>query len=336
MAEINSYFERFVSELNPSQTYLDDQAAGHRTLRRRLQEDGEFKKYHVATFLQGSYARDTALHPGKDVDVVVVTNLNSSVTTNEANLLMERFLRQHYNGKWLRQNRSYGIALSYVTLDVVLARSEHLSADEYQSLTKSAFLRDAIVDWKKHPLFIPDREMSKWVPTHPKAQMEATTDQNKECCGFLVPMVKVLKAWRRNAYSKPKYPKGYILERIVAENIDRMQTTYAAHCVALFRRIVANYSYHYSMGLIPTLPDPGNPSHNVAQRLDPSDFKVFYEKVRDAVRPMELALFEADKDKSAEMWQRIFGPPFPGPLKKSVNAVFPNHAITPNKPAGFA
>ena len=65
-----SYFKEFLAEIEPSPSYKEDQQAGHKTLRKRLATDEDFKLIHVNTFLQGSYKRNTAIHPGKDVDIV--------------------------------------------------------------------------------------------------------------------------------------------------------------------------------------------------------------------------------------------------------------------------
>ena len=73
-----SYFQEFLAEIEPSPSYKQDQRDGHALLRKRLAQDEDFSRYHVSTFLQGSYKRQTAIHPGKDVDIVVVTSLDPS------------------------------------------------------------------------------------------------------------------------------------------------------------------------------------------------------------------------------------------------------------------
>lgn len=336
MAKLPSYFEAFLKNINPSRTYLEDQQSGQKALRKRLAEDEEFGDYQVGTFLQGSYARDTAIHPGKDVDVVVVTNLDLSTSPTDANALVKRFLMRHYSGKWSPQNRSFGISLSYVTLDVVLAITNHLPTDEYRSLAKSLSLSEVQIDWRKHPLLIPDRDLNQWVETHPKEQMEATSRLNKQCNGFFVPLVKVFKWWRKEMYVQPKYPKGYILERIVAENIDPAQDTYADHIMVLFHNIVNSYRDIVRQNRIPFLPDPGNPKHNVAGRVTAEHFKAFWEKVSAALPVIQAAYNEPDTVKSANLWRKAFGEKFPKPPSQVSNASFPNKPIVPNKPAGFA
>src|SRR5512138_1440964 len=95
-----SYFKDFLAEIEPSPSYKEDQQSGHKTLRKRLAEDEDFKAIHVNTFLQGSYKRNTAIHPGKDVDIVVVTSLDpDSTTPAEANAMLGKALRRYYPNK---------------------------------------------------------------------------------------------------------------------------------------------------------------------------------------------------------------------------------------------
>ncbi len=337
MHELPSYFKEFLSNINPSSSYLEDQRTGHLTLRKRLREDEDFGQYHVNTFLQGSYARDTAIHPGKDVDIVVVTNLDSEKTTvAEVYDYMPKILDRYYKGKWKPQGRSFGISLSYVDLDVVIATSRHHGDQELVTLSKSLVLNEADIDWRDHPLLIPDRDRGQWVETHPKAQLQATTDLNKQANGYFVPLVKIFKWWRKETYTTPERPKGYILERIVAENINVNCDSYPQHIQTLFTNIIKNYHTHAMYGTVPFLPDPGNPKHNVAARVDPNDFKIFYNRVVAAFLTINLACAETNAAKATEYWRQVFGSKFPLSVTKSNDASFPARPVIPNKPAGFA
>lgn len=337
MLELPTYFNEFLTNINPSSSYREDMRTGHLTLRKRLKEDEDFKKYHVNTFLQGSYARDTAIHPGKDVDVVVVTTINPDTTSVQTVYdFMKPILDRYYKGKWKLQGRSFGISLSYVDLDLVIATSRHLGDTELVTLSKSLVLNEAEIDWREHPLLIPDRDRGLWVETHPKAQMQATSDLNKKANGYFVPLVKIFKWWRKEAFTTPERPKGYILERIVAENIDVTCSSYPEHVQKLFSNIIKNYYTNYTYGTVPFLPDPGNPKHNVAGRVDPKDFRDFYKFVMDALPTINNACAATDAVKATEYWQQLFGSKFPKAIAKSTDASFPARAIVPNKPAGFA
>jgi predicted nucleotidyltransferase len=330
-----SYFRDFLSEIEPSPSYKQDQQTGHKTLRKRLAEDDAFKALHVNTFLQGSYKRNTAIHPGKDVDIVVVTSLDPDTTTpKQANAILSKVLRKYYDNV-APQNRSYCVSLDYVTMDVVLATSRQLRArNSVMESARRADSLDAEDEWTSSPLLIPDRDLGVWVETHPKAQLAWTTNLNTRCGGYFVPLVKLFKWWRKETYQQPKYPKGYVLERLVGECVDTTKRDHAEGFVALLENIEARYSYYAQVGLVPKLPDAGVPAHDVAHRLAPADFKAFMERVATALPNARAALAETDIRKSADLWGRLFHSKFPE--AQASRASFPPVPVLPNKPAGFA
>jgi len=333
--KLPSYFKEFLGEIEPSPSYKEDQKAGHATLRRRLASDDQFGPIHVNTFLQGSYKRNTAIHPGKDVDIVVVTSLDpAKVTPSEANAFLGKCLRKYYE-KVDPQTRSFAVTLSYVSMDVVLATSHLISADP--TLQKSFSKIDGLelaTGWTEHPLLIPDRDLGRWVETDPKRQLAWTTELNEACGGYFVPLVKLLKWWRLECYERPKNPKGYVLERLAGDCVDRSVRDHAEGFLSLLQNLYRAYSGYVSARGVPNLPDPGVPSHNVAQRLSSEDFAVFMEKVTQAMPVARAALEEPDTKKSADLWRKLFGAKFPA--APDTRATFPPTPVRPNKPSGFA
>jgi hypothetical protein len=331
-----SYFKEFLAEIEPSPSYKEDQKSGHTTLRKRLAGDDDFKTIHVNTFLQGSYKRNTAIHPGKDVDIVVVTSLDSASTSPAAaNAILEKCLRRYY-GNVTPQSRSFGVTLSYVSMDVVLATSPALRKDAglMESVRMTKELEDPSA-WIDHSLLIPDRDRGSWVETDPKQQLQWTTDLNAACGGYFVPLVKLFKWWRKETYQTPKYPKGYVLERFAGECVDRSVRDHGEGFVRLLENLQEKYGALAPTGSVPHLADPGVRSHNVAHRLSADDFKVFISKVAAALAIARAASGESDVQKSAELWRQLFGTKFPAASSAS-RASFPSAPVRPNKPAGFA
>jgi hypothetical protein len=330
-----SYFTEFLSNIEPSPSYKEDQQKGHTTLRKRLAEDDDFGKIHVNTFLQGSYKRYTAVHPGKDVDIVVVTLLDpDTIAASAATARLKKCLAKYYPHKVTPLNRSLNVELSYVTMDVVIATSRELrNQDTLAAIRGLESLEDATT-WKTQPLQIPDRDLQRWVDTHPKRQLEWTTELNKASDGYFVPLVKMLKWWRKQAYAKPEYPKGYPLERVAGEVFDRAKRDHAENFVALLRNIVRAYEGYTLLNLVPTLSDPGVPTHNVLARITPDDFTTFVGHVKSGLVTAEAALASTEKEESAGLWGKLFGPQFPAaPIAK---AAFPPTPIRPpNRPEGF-
>ena len=123
--ELNPQFKDFLASIRPTAKQAEDWRGGAKTLRQRLHDDPVLGPLVVATFLQGSVRRSTAIRPlgekRPDVDVVVVTNLDHTTMMPAAAMkLFEPFLERWYSGKWYPQGRSYAIELSYVDLDLVI------------------------------------------------------------------------------------------------------------------------------------------------------------------------------------------------------------------------
>ena len=142
--ELKSQFAEFMTNIRPTSSQQDDWKVGSRTLRSRLDNDEELKKIVVATFLQGSIRRSTAVRPTgdkrPDIDIVVVTNIDhNKLSPQEAMDLFEPFLEKHYKGKWRPQGRSFGIELSYVDLDLVITAlpADTASRSSLENLYKS-------------------------------------------------------------------------------------------------------------------------------------------------------------------------------------------------------
>lgn len=329
-----SYFAEFLAEIEPSSSCKEDQQKGHTTLRKRLAEDDDFGLIHVNTFLQGSYKRHTAIHPGKDVDIVVVTSLDpDAVPPASATARLSKCLEKYYS-KVTPQNRSLNVELSYVTMDVVIAASRELRKQGGLAAIRGLQTLEDASSWKAQPLQIPDRELNRWVDTHPKKQLDWTTELNKASAGYFVPLVKMFKWWRKQAYATPEYPKGYVLERLVGEVFDQSKRDDAEGFVQLLRNMIGRFEFYTLLNGVPTLPDPGVPGHNVLARVSAADFKVFITQVKAALVTAEKALASSDKVESAGLWAKLFGSRFP--TVPTAKAAFPAAPIRPpNRPEGF-
>ena len=174
---IEAAFRTFLSNIEPSSSHVDQAKTGHETLRARLESDGEFKaKLEGGTFLCGSYRRQTAVKPVKDVDIIVPLK-PSDVTPRECLEELRDVLKKYYKAPALEnQRRSIKVELSYITMDIVPAVARN-GADGM--------------------LEVPDREQHEWVKSHPKEHLAYTQGLNKSSDGAYVPLVKALKWWRK-------------------------------------------------------------------------------------------------------------------------------------------
>jgi hypothetical protein len=356
---IDTFFNDFLSEIRLTENQKNDLRRGHRTLRERLASDETLAKIIIATFLQGSYRRATAIRPvgdkRADVDVIVVTNLDRfKVTPEEAIKDFIPFLEKYYKGKYRIQGRSIGIELSYVDLDIVItsAPSEveqrniyqsrsvttELSLDEFSSKypwklasgwddnglikgysTLNESARKA-AEWTTKPLWIPDRDAKCWTETHPLQQIQWTWDKNAKTGGAYVNVVKSLKWFKLDKLVDVKHPKGYPLEHMTGDCCPDDITSVAEGVVRTMENFVSQYASFRMSQIVPNFPDRGVPTHNVWKRITKDDFNKFYDHMSNYAAIARKA-FDAPKlEAQVKYWKELFGNKFPNPPKEKNNS----------------
>lgn len=319
--DMTQAFTDFLAATRLTQAQRDAAIAGHRTLRARLQGDPGLQPRIVSIFLQGSYRRATALRPSErerlDVDVVVVTDLPRETTTpDQALRLFRPFLQHHYPGKWATQGRSLGIELSSVDLDLVItsapSRADLLRVEEQATaIDEDIHPSPAEVEaWRTEPLYIPNRETSRWEPTHPLAQIAWTRAKNAKCNGHYVGVVRAIKWWRRAHPSLPKHPKSYPLEHLVGDCCPDGIRSVAEGIARTFEVMVSRYEPAVMVGRRPVLANHGVPQQDVLARVPTDDFVVFIRAATQAAKRAEEALKERDPDESVRRWRDLLGSKF--------------------------
>lgn len=333
-------FSSFLTEIRPTRSQIDDYKTGHRVLRERLSSYDDLKAVVLATFLQGSYRRCTAVRPvgdkRADVDIVVVTNIDAGgCTPDDAIGMFVPFVDKYYEGKHSLAGRSIQIELGYVDLDlVVTAAPQNVDSAGYALLGKamdecwddpevweqsyvtdsplSEMLRTAGLaeDWRPQPLLIPNRDAGDWTPTHPLEQIRWTVAKNAACNGHYINCVKALKWWRRVNHPEPAYPKGYPLEHMIGDACPDAVGSVAESVTLTLEAIAAAYASDVPGG-VPYLPDRGVPEHNVLARITPEEFAAFHGQVAEAAEIAREALDSDDVAVSASLWRSLFGSKFP-------------------------
>lgn len=325
-------FISFLGDIEPSPTTKTNASDGHTNVRNYLREHATFKKYHVSTFLSGSYKRDTAIRPRikdgiisrPDVDIIVVTNHTLSDDTQDVIDLLYSTLKLKYSNI-RKQNRSVGIQTDKIDIDVV-----PIIAPNGMDGT----------------LYIPDRKKEQWLITNPPKHTSWTTEVNQDSGGRFKPLVKLMKWWRRQNPTIAKKPKGFVIECIVAECMDRQQAQYGELFVGTLEKIVDKYASYISLGIVPHIEDPGVKGNSVTNGMTFDAFSGFYNKVKVHAELGRKAINEQDAEESIKKWRTIFGERFPKSVATQTNSLlasavaptlsFPNRPIEPKKPGGFA
>jgi len=288
--ELAADFKALLSSIQPDDDDVADAKDAHETVREQLRTDEEFKEAHKDTFLSGSYARHTAINDINDVDVICIVDIDQSITEPEVVLAWTQSILGKYYKKTKRQGRSVGAqADKGVWLDIVPATP--VTTDD-------------------GPLWIPDREAKQWVQTHPKGQIKAASDKNKETNGYYVQVVKLMKFWRDRLPTESRRLKSYILESLVHRTIGSSSSSHAAAVVNVLEGIESSYGAYRGTGMAPVISDPGYASVNVAKHWEAGDFTDFMNQVKTAATTARKALGSTNETPSRRLWRQIFGATF--------------------------
>ena len=288
--ELNKYFEGLISNIEPDTDDVKIAKKAHEKLRKILQKDEDVSNANPDSYLSGSYARDTAINDIKDVDIILLIDLDHQKTPpNHVVTWLEGVLLKYYS-KVIRQNRSVGV------------------------ITDNDFCLDVVpsvpISHRDGPVWIPDREVKCWVASHPKGQIAFSTSKNSETGGRYKPLVKIMKHWRDRLKNNDAKIKSYILESLVAYSLTKEPLSYANAVVDIFKSIYNNLSPYLLSQSVPLINDPGYPSANITKRWTFQEFSAFINAICEAGAIANSALASDKESESIKLWQSLFGAEF--------------------------
>lgn len=198
---VTEAFQEFKSGLELPAAHSHRASAAQQALRERLSR-------HLAiedSFLTGSYARHTKIHPLNDIDVILVRNVSrvglvssGGIQTFQALDEVVRAARSAFPTGATISKQSRSINVSFAGLD---------------------FGFDLIPSWLRQPdgYWIPDGDTGSWIATSPEFHEQFMTQANDRTGGRLKPIVKMLKHWSRNNYD---LLRSFHIE-LICENVSR-------------------------------------------------------------------------------------------------------------------
>ncbi len=310
---LNDYFKQFLTNIEPTSAQVTAASTSHNAVRTHLANDSEFKKIFVDSFLAGSYARDTAVKPIQDVDIIVVTTWDKEPAglLKELKAALDR--NKNYKTKTSPQRRSICIELEHISMDLVPAKE---------------------VTGGIAPLQVPDREQKEWIDTNPRGHTEWVTGLNKKTKqsdtdqGRFVPLAKMLKHWKRFALANAKHPKGFWIECLAGWNHDAGARDWADVFIRSLEKIKDRYATDSQSGRAPQLVDPGLTHQYLSTGLTGAEFQTFFKRLEQALTDAKAA--QADTTsyaKSAELWQGVFGSKFPSKEQRDAQVRLEQAAI---------
>lgn len=191
-----------VGKIEPSAARKSAASASHNQLR-SLMDSGQFGDRIIDSYLSGSYARDTALSPIDDVDIIFVVDPRGWSTELFASrprpdLILKSFasaVRYRYpSSSVYRQRRSVRLSLNHLDIDVVPAINK---------------------DSNGRLILIPDSNSDEWIVSAPKIHTEIGIEINRTAGGLFKPLVKLLKFWNSNL-PKTANIKSFAVETVAA------------------------------------------------------------------------------------------------------------------------
>ena len=289
-------FRAFLHDIEPKKSTVDEIASAHKTLRAYLEGHECYSQRCIATYLSGSYAKHTAIRPVKDedhrdVDIVVETDYSTSENSADSIIELRDVLYDSDRYKSARlQTHSVGIALSKLDIDVVPLASE------------------------EEKRFIGNLDDASWRETNPKGHIEWSSQTNAGHDGLYVPVVKMMKWWRREHCPKMRrWPKGITLEKIIADCFPEGSSAYEELMIGLFENISDSLSDELETGEVPVIADPALPTNNLAASYTFEDFRSFIGGLEEALRVLQ------EEGSNNDSWRKILGSRFPSGSSSASN-----------------
>jgi hypothetical protein len=288
--EMTSYFEELLEKIEPNPNNVKLAKKSHEEVRDFLAKDDEISKANPETFLSGSYARETAVNDIKDVDIILIIDLDRTITEPEVTLTWVQASLQNNYSKVKKQGRSVNVINDKgFSLDIVPATP---------------------ISTRSGPLWIPDREAKTWVSTHPKAQIAFSSERNKDTEGYYVHLIKIIKYWRDRLADESAKPNSYIIESLISRCLASKPSSYGDAVKNIFSYIHFTYQSYLTIGNVPNINDPAYSSVNVAKRWEFDEFSAFMTEIKDNYYVAKEALESKDEGKSVKLWRKLFGNKF--------------------------
>ncbi len=300
MSFVLDAFQVFLQNISLPDSQLAAAQRSNNALRTFLGSDDYFGRLTLDTFLNGSYPRHTAVQPIKDVDVIVVVDTAwMQADPSRAMESLRRKLAQRYTDwRTRRQRRAVKVTLSDIRLDVVLAVAP---------------------DGPDRALRIPDRELRRWIKTHPRRQMSVVKDLGDRTNGNYSRLARLFKAWARSRVAAADRPSSFVLECAVYHILAAHTANFAGALDQAFGALLdALYAWDFGRGGFmswgqPGVADPAMPDTNVAERWGESAADRFKGRLGMALRRLEDIQGSRRDDTEVRHWGELFGGAFPAP-----------------------
>jgi hypothetical protein len=294
MWDCESELRMLVGKIEPSAAQKSGASRSHNYLRDLL-DTGEFGNRILDSYLSGSYARDTAISPIDDVDIIVIVDpdgwprgfWNSHPEPDRILRSFARAIRYRYpQTPVFVQRRSVRLNLCHLDIDVVPAIE---------------------VGGDDHRIEIPDAESDQRITSAPQMHTQIATDINLAQGGRFKPLVKLLKCWN-SSLPQTTCLKSFAIETMAARLFKNVGLSTLQEGLRLFFDFMADqadqalfYEWPKNYGIqlnwwTQEVLDLAGTGSNLVAKVDDERRKKFLEHV---VRSRD-ALIQAEKARTLE------------------------------------
>ncbi|MYE05839.1 MAG: nucleotidyltransferase [Chloroflexi bacterium] len=306
MTTLRPQFEEALTNIQINGEKAKRAAEAHTEVRGVLEEDPLLLSWGVDTKLIGSYARNTGIYPGKDVDIFVkLTNLDTTASPKDVFNAVWRVLDAKYGSRAKPQDRSIKVDFPH----------EPGSDPIWTPFAVDAV--PAVRDDLRWAIPAKDRDFwlsdsGRWVTTDPeyfsKLSSELNTSRSSPTVGgrdAYVPVVKLMRQTRR-VHLGDRRPGGLLIEFATYEAWTRGSVN-GSEWEALFaqtlRRVAERLAVAPNEPIVdPALGTPVDPAVDAASLLHAAEqFRRLADLADNANRP------QSNICRAATNWRQILG-----------------------------
>jgi Second Messenger Oligonucleotide or Dinucleotide Synthetase domain len=293
-AALDALLRRTLSEIEPTPAQKEGAQRSHNHLRNLL-DTGQMGSRILSSYLSGSYARDTAIRPLDDVDII----FEIEPTAWKAGFIFnplpppERVL----DSIAAAVRRRYQLSSVYGQRRSVCLRLNHLDIDVVPAISDAS---DPTL------ILVPDRKSGDWLKSSPLRHAENATRVNTKRRGKFKPLVKLLKFWNSNLPTTSRC-KSFMIETIAVRIFSETAFNTFPDGLLLFWDFIASRygdatiarwpnSFGMSFGWFSvSVPDAGGTGSNTAAYFDAAHARALAVKARIS-RDKLLAAYNARND----------------------------------------
>lgn len=295
---VDSLLWSAVQQVEPTATQKAGAQRSHNYLRSIL-ATGQMADRICSSYLSGSYARDTAIRPLDDVDVIFELApgayhgsgiFREPLPPEEVLESFARAIRYRYPvSSVYGQRRSVRLELEHLDIDVVPARVD---------------THDASI------IYVPDRESGNWLKSSPKRHSDNASRLNAKHGGRFKPFVKLMKLWNSNLPDTVR-AKSFMVETMAIRLFDVIPLASLEDGANYFwdflgsrfggpARFQWKSDYGMSFGFFGvTVPDAAGTGSNTAGKFDMSRGSALASKARISRERLEAAKVARTNDSRA-------------------------------------